>query len=130
MRQPAAKKGDRVIATDFHFVLIPAAPAPIPMLLPHPFAGVINDGLSDNVKIEGQAAATVDSTADNNPSHIPQGGPFQKPPSNKGRIISGSATVKINGKAAARNGDAAETCNDPVDMPNGKVVAAGTVLIG
>ncbi len=36
----------------------------------------------------------------------------------------------INGKQAARNGDTATTCNDPVDLPVGTVVAAGTVLIG
>jgi len=36
----------------------------------------------------------------------------------------------INGKPAARNGDRAQTCNDPVDLPVGTVVAVGTVLIG
>ena len=45
-------------------------------------------------------------------------------------IITGSATVFINGKPAARNGDTAITCNDPVDLPVGKVVAKGTVFIG
>ena len=66
------------------------------------------------------------------PAHIatPPGTSFQKPPSNKGTIKVGSATVTINGKAAARNGDPAETCNDPSDQPVGTVVAAGTVLIG
>jgi uncharacterized Zn-binding protein involved in type VI secretion len=42
----------------------------------------------------------------------------------------GSATVKINGKMAARNSDTAMTCNDPADLPIGQVVAAGTVFIG
>ncbi len=36
----------------------------------------------------------------------------------------------INGKQAARNGDTANTCNDPADMPVGTVIAVGTVLIG
>jgi uncharacterized Zn-binding protein involved in type VI secretion len=31
---------------------------------------------------------------------------------------------------AARNGDVAETCNDPVDLPAGQIIAVGTVLIG
>ncbi|MCG7851653.1 MAG: hypothetical protein MIO92_03950 [Methanosarcinaceae archaeon] len=75
-------------------------------------------------------AATVDSTATNTPPHIPQGGPFQKPPSNKATIKLGSFTVKINGKMAARTGDTAMTCNNPSDMPTGTVIAAGTVLIG
>jgi uncharacterized Zn-binding protein involved in type VI secretion len=38
--------------------------------------------------------------------------------------------VKINGKMAARNGDMALTCNDPTDLPNGQVIAVGTVFIG
>ena len=92
--------------------------------------GQLDGGLSSDVMIEGQPAAIVGSTATNTPSHIPQGGPFQKPPANKGEIIKGSATVFINNKAAARMGDIAKTCNDPSDMPVGQVIAAGTVLIG
>ena len=38
--------------------------------------------------------------------------------------------MKINGKAAARNGDIVETCNDPSDLPVGKIIAVGTVMIG
>jgi len=80
----------------------------------------------------GMPAATVDSIADNTPPHIPTppGTAFQKPPSNKATIKMGSPTVKINGKMAARNGDPAMTCNDPADLPSGKVIAAGTVFIG
>lgn len=130
MGQPAAKQGDQVIATDTHIVMIPAGTGTVPTPLPHPFTGVIDGNLSTNVKIMGRPAATVDSTATNMPSHIPQGGPFQKPPSNKGTIKFGSATVKINGKMAARNGDLAMTCNDPADLLIGQVVAVGTVLIG
>ncbi|MEM2029510.1 MAG: PAAR domain-containing protein, partial [Candidatus Bathyarchaeia archaeon] len=78
----------------------------------------------------GLPAATVGSTAQNMPPHIPQGGPFQKPPSNMAVIQTGSQTVMINGKPAARNGDTAVTCNDPVDLPVGKVIAIGTVMIG
>jgi uncharacterized Zn-binding protein involved in type VI secretion len=91
---------------------------------------VINGNLSSNVKIMGMPAATMDSTAANLPPHAPQGGPFQKPPGNQATIKMGSATVKINGKMAARNGDIAITCNDPADLPVGQVVAAGTVMIG
>lgn len=130
MGQPAAKQGDRIIATDTHIVLIPAGSGTIPTPLPHPFTGIIDGSLSSDVKIMGKPAATVDSTATNTPAHVPQGGPFQKPPSNKGTIKMGSATVKINGKMAARNGDIAMTCNDPSDLPVGKVVAVGTVTIG
>lgn len=131
MGMPAAKEGDLVIAVDIHIVLIPAPPGPpIPTPLPNPFNGIINQGLSSNVKINGMAAATVNSIANNTPPHIPVGGPFQKPPTNKGEIITGSLSVKINGKMAARAGDTAMTCNDPTDMPIGTVVAVSNVLVG
>jgi len=131
MGQPAAKQGDQVMATDIHIIMIPAPPAsPVPTPIPHPFVGMIDGELSQDVNIMGMAAATVDSTASNTPPHIPQGGPFQSPPSNKATIKMGSATVKINGKMAARNGDIAMTCNDPSDLPGGTVMAVGTVLIG
>lgn len=132
MGQPAAKKGDQVLATDTHIVMVPSPGGPVPTPLPHLFTGILGGGLSSDVKIMGQPAATVDSTADNTPPHIPTppGTAFQSPPSNKGTIKMGSATVKINGKAAARNGDTAETCNDPSNLPVGTVVAVGTVMIG
>ena len=131
MGQPAAKKGDQVIATDTHIVIVPGTP-PTPTPLPHPFTGIISGNLSSDVNIMGQPAATVGSTADNTPAHLPTppGTSFQKPPANKGTIKVGSPTVKINGKMAARNGDPAETCNDPSDLPVGTVLAVGTVLIG
>ncbi len=133
MGAPAAKQGDQIVAIDTHIVMVPSPPgAPVPTPLPHPFSGIINGNLSSDVKIMGMPAATVGSTADNTPPHIPTppGTSFAKPPTNKGQIIMGSTTVLINGKQAARMGDTAMTCNDPVDMPVGQVIAAGTVLIG
>lgn len=130
MGQPAAKQGDQIIATDIHILLIPSPGGPVPTPIPNPFIGIINGNLSTNVKIMGMPAATAGSTATNIPPHIPMGGPFQKPPSNKGTIQMGSVTVKINGKMAARSGDMAMTCNDPVDLPSGTVMSVGTVMIG
>ena len=132
MGQPAAKQGDQVVATDTHIVMVPSPGGPVPTPLPHPFTGILNESLSGNVKIMGMPAATVDSIANNTPPHIPTppGTAFQKPPSNKGKVTLGSATVKINGKMAARNGDTVMTCNDPTDMPVGKIIAVGTVMIG
>ena len=129
--QPAAKQGDTVVGVDTHIFMIPAAAgAPVPTPLPSPFNGILQLNLSTNVLIMGMPAATVGSQAVNTPPHLPQGGPFQKPPTNQGEIIMGSTTVTINGKPAARAGDTARTCNDPVDLPVGTVVAVGTVLIG
>jgi uncharacterized Zn-binding protein involved in type VI secretion len=128
MGQPAAKQGDKITATDQHLIQPPGTAPPVST--PLPFSGVLDGGLSSNVNIRGLPAATRDSTATNTPPHVPTGGTFVKPPSNKGAIISGSATVNINGKPAARNGDTARTCNDPTDLPVGQVVATGTVNIG
>jgi len=131
MGQPAAKRGDRVVAVDTHVVMVPGTP-PAPTPLPHPFSGVLADGLSPDVKISGLPAATVGSVANNTPPHVPTtpGTAFQRPPANKGTVQQGSATVMINGKPAARAGDKSLTCNDPVDLPAGTVVASGSVLIG
>src|ERR1044072_6758753 len=142
MGQPAAKQGDQIVATDTHIVMVPSAPHPVPQTMPHPpprpppcpppSRAIAGAGLSPAVKIMGMAAATVDSTADNMPPHVPMppGTGFQKPPSNKATIKVGRPTVKINGKMAARNGDPAMTCNDPADLPAGTVIAVGTVFIG
>jgi uncharacterized Zn-binding protein involved in type VI secretion len=128
MSPPAAKKGDQVTALDTHMIQPPGPTSPVSV--PHPFSGIIDGALSSDVNIEGFAAATVDSTATNTPPHVPIGGSFVNPPSNKAKITTGSGTVKINGKKAARAGDTAETCNDPKDAPVGTLVAVSKVNIG
>lgn len=131
MGQPAAKQGDKISATDIHIILIPAPPGPpVPTPLPHPFMGIIDSNCSNDVHIMNMPAATVGSMASNTPPHIPQGGPFQIPPTNKGTIMKGSMTVFINNKPAARNGDMAQTCADPIPNPSATVIAMGTVMIG
>jgi uncharacterized Zn-binding protein involved in type VI secretion len=128
MGQPAARQGDRIVAIDTHLIQPPGPSSPVPV--PHPFSGIIDGGVSADVTIGGAAAATLNSTATNSPPHIPIGGTFVVPPSNRATITTGSATVTINGQPAARSGDRARTCNDPVELPVGSVIAAGTVLIG
>ena len=132
MGKPAAAANHTVVGVDTHIVMVPTPGGPVPTPLPHPFNGVLDGGLINTVKIGGQAAAVVGSTASNQPSHIPTppGTSFQKPPANKGTVFMGSSTVKIGGKQAARAGDSVKTCNDPADVPVGQVVAAGTVMIG
>lgn len=131
MGLPAAKQNDQVVGVDIHIVMVPAPPAPpIPTPLPHPFAGMLNSGLSPDVNIQGMPAAVLGSKAANIP-HVPSApGSFQKPPSNLATVMMGSPTVLINGKPAARSTDTALTCNDPSDLPNGKIVAVSTVMIG
>ena len=129
MGEAAAKKGDEITASDTHIEIIPGPP-PVPTPFTHDYKGIIDGELSADVNIAGMPAAVEGSTSTNTPPHIPKSAPFQSPPSNKGTIKKGSQTVKINGKGAARNGDMAETCNDPSDMPVGTVKATGTVNIG
>jgi uncharacterized Zn-binding protein involved in type VI secretion len=128
MGMPAAKQNDRIVAIDTHLVQPSGPVSPVPS--PCPFSGPITGGVSSDVFINGLPAATIGSTAVNTPVHVPVGGIFVNPPTNQGRVVSGSATVLINGKAAARAGDQAETCNDPAPMPVGTVIAQSTVLIG
>ncbi|QUQ62586.1 PAAR domain-containing protein [Kutzneria sp. CA-103260] len=127
---PGAKQGDQVVGTDTHIFMIPSPGGPVPTPLPSPFAGTITGGCSTNVVIGGMPAATVGSTATNSPPHVPQGGPFQVPPTNQGTVTQGSGTVLINNKPAARVGDPVTTCNDPAPAPTSSIVGAGTVMIG
>jgi uncharacterized Zn-binding protein involved in type VI secretion len=128
MDKPAAKKGDKVIAVDTHVVMIPSPAGPVPTPVPMPFNGTLDGALSGDVFIEDQPAATKESTATNTPSHLPAGGPFQRPPSNRATVQTGSATVLINDRGAARTGDPAMTCNDPADAPNGKVIVTASTV--
>jgi uncharacterized Zn-binding protein involved in type VI secretion len=129
MGRPAAAQGDRVTATDTHLAIVPSAP---PVAQPSPFVGLLTQALSPDVRIQGRSAAVVGSAALNQSPHQPvaPGTAFSRPPSNRATVQTGSSTVRINGKPAARAGDPAMTCNDPVDLPVGTVVAAGPVRMG
>ena len=130
---PAARKTDPVLATDTHVVAVPAPTGSVPTPLPHPFSGTLQSSLSSDVLINNLGAATVGSVAVNQPPHIPTppGVSFLRPPSNRGTVQLGSATVQINGQAAARLGDPVRTCNDPVDLPVGTITGGSlNVQIG
>ncbi len=128
MGLPAAKQGDRIIGFDVHLIQPPGPSSPL-MVPGHAFNGTLDDGLSKDVNIMGQPAAVIGSTATNIP-HIPLGGTFVIPPQDKAQVSMGSTTVFINGKGAARNGDQALDCADPMNAPVGSVQAVGTVNIG
>lgn len=130
MGKPAAKNGDTVVAVDTHVLMVPSPAGTVPTPTPMPFNGVLSQGLSADVLIEKQPAATQGSVAVNTPAHLPVAGPFQRPPSNQATIQAGSATVLVNNKPLAHLGDPAVTCNDPADAPNGQVVCASTVEVG
>jgi len=127
---PAARQGDAVLGTDIHIVLVPTPGGPVATPTPFPFSAKITEGCSTNVLIGGQQAAIVGSTTENEPSHVPASGTFSVPPTNRGTVMSGSPTVLINGKPAARAGDQVMTCNDPAPAPTGVIEAVNTVIIG
>jgi len=101
---PAAKQNDQIVGIDVHIVMIPSPGGPIPTPLPHPFVGMIDGDTESTVKIMGQPAAVVGSTASAQPPHIPQGGPFQKAPANKSKIMMGSPNVMIGSGSGSGSG--------------------------
>jgi uncharacterized Zn-binding protein involved in type VI secretion len=128
--QPAAKQGDLVTGSDVHVVMVPSPGGPVPTPTPMPFTGVLDGALAADIVCERRPIATQGSTATNTPPHAPAPGPFQRPPTNVATILTASTTVLAPGGGVARAGDTALTCNDPADLPNGTVVAVGTVFVG
>ena len=124
--QPIAKQGDSIKAVDIHVVVVNGVPTPTPT----PFDGTLVEDLSPDVIAEHRAVAVVGSRAKNEPAHVAIGGSFQRAPKNEAKVVTGSGIVLVNGKPIARNGDQADTCNDPVDLPNGSVSSIGTVVSG
>jgi uncharacterized Zn-binding protein involved in type VI secretion len=130
MSAPAAKRGDRVVATDVHVVLMPSPSGLAATAMTLPFDGALDGALSPDVWIENQPAATDGSRATNQPGHVaPLGGRFPHPPADAGVVRVGARSVHINNRPAARAGDAADTCHDAAGAP-GRVVARGRVRVG
>lgn len=130
MGVPAAKDGDPIVAIDTHVVMVPSPNGAVPTPVPLPFSGKLSGELAQSVFIDNKRAAIEGSTAENDPAHSAPAGPFQTPPSNKGTVKQGSATVFFANKPAARSGDPATTCNDPSDAPVGSVIAESKVFVG
>jgi RHS repeat-associated protein len=135
MGKPGAKKMDQIVSVtpgDVHIIMVPSPGGPVPTPIPHPCASIIKDKVAEKVKVMGQPGAVKGSISKHTPPHIPMGpGPFQKPPANKGEIVTASSNVFYEGKEAAMLGDTAKMCADPADAPVGKVIGtAATVLVG
>jgi uncharacterized Zn-binding protein involved in type VI secretion len=130
MNQAVAKKGDTIEAMDVHIEAGQAGEKPAL----HKFSGPLDQELSSNVYIMSRPAAVQGSRATNSPPHLPSpGATFKSLPLNQGTVLEGSATVFINSKPVARNGDAAQTCNDAAlisGREEGRIVARGTVYVG
>lgn len=126
MSPAAARKQDTITATDTHIIVTADGAVPIQM----PFNGIIEVNTSGSVYIEGRSAATAGSLAVNTPPHIsPPGSTFLKQPHNQGKIEQGSPSVFFGGSPAARKGDPAATCNDPIDLPAGTITSGSTTVM-
>jgi len=128
MGRPIAREQDMIVGVDTHVILIPSPGGPVPTPIPNPFTGPISEDVSTTAFIDNRAVALIGSAANNTPPHLPMGGPFQKPPANKGKVSEGSTSVFVDGKGVARAGDPASCCNDPADQDTGVVIAASTVF--
>jgi hypothetical protein len=86
----AAKHLDPVLGIDTHLLLIPTPAGPIPTPIPSPFVEMLFDradykpGSGATVLINGLPRAHPGTAAIAVVPHIPLGGPFLKPPANKG----------------------------------------------
>ena len=122
MGKPAAKQGDTIEGQCTHNVLTGNTPG-TEMI---DFKGPLERGLSTSVKVQGKAAATVNSGATSTVHLYKTATAWSPPPpTGKGSVSSGSGTVKIGGQAAARSGDPATLCGG-----TGAVNASSTVNIG
>ncbi|MER6462013.1 PAAR domain-containing protein [Streptomyces sp. NPDC001288] len=130
MSAPLAALGDTVRGVDTHIVLVPAPGGPVPTPYELPFSGPIVRGCCPTVLTGGRPVATVGSVAVNTPVHVPPVGTFQVPPDDLGTVETGSATVFVGGKPAARNEDLATTCNDPMRRRSSVVTATRNVFVG
>lgn len=115
MGAPAIVMGDRITGTcAIHQVPNPASGVPQPGP-PMPFSAPITIGTVPTVLIGGKPAAVVGCSGMNTPPHVALHAtdPFITPPTQIGRIVSGSPTVLIGGKPAATATSTTTCCLTP-----------------
>lgn len=128
MASPAAVMNDRITGTcAIHQVPNPTSGAPQPGP-PMPFSAPLLQGLEPKVMIEGKAAAVVGSSGLNTPPHIGlhMTDPFMAPPTQQGRVLSGSTTVLAGGKPLASAQSNVTCCTTPGQL----MATASSVLVG
>ncbi len=129
MGQSAAIAGDQVTGTcPLHLVPNPASGAPQPAP-PFPFSAPMTTGVCSTVLIGGTPAVVVGAQGLNTPPHVGlhPSDPFLAPPAQQAVVTQGSTSVLFGGIPAARNGDPATCCAQPVGTLLG---TQATVLIG
>ena len=115
MGAPAVVMGDRVMGQcPNHLIPNPATGAPQPAP-PMPFSAPLLLGLCETVLIHGKAAAVAQSSGINTPPHVGlhPSDPFTVPAQQQAKIVMGSPTVQIGGKAAATAQSQCTCCTVP-----------------
>ncbi len=117
----AATHFDPVVGVDIHMIQPPGPVPPVPMI--HPFVGIVFDPtdylplIGSTVKVNGIHRAIAGTAGKAVPAHIPIGGVFVPPlPGNECENFMGSATVSLDGDAAAYMGLPCLSCQS-VGMP-------------
>ena len=129
MGTPAAVMGDRISGTcAVHQIPNPATGIPQPAP-PLPFSAPLLQNLAPSVLIGGKPAAVMGSSGYNTPPHVGLhvSDPFMVPMMQEGRVLTGSATVLLEGKPAAKTGSSCMIC---AGIPGQLAGTAATVLIG
>lgn len=98
-----------------HTVPNPNSGAPQPSPAPMPFDAPLTDGLCSSVTIGGKAVAVLGSSGLNTPPHVGlhPTDPKVVATTQKGQILSGSATVTAGGKAIATDSSQTLMCSEP-----------------
>jgi uncharacterized Zn-binding protein involved in type VI secretion len=115
MGAPAVVMNDRVMGQcPNHLIPNPATGAPQPAP-PMPFSAPLLLDLVETVLIKGKAAAVMGSSGINTPPHVGlhPSDPFTVATQQQARILSGSTTVMIGGKAAATKQSQCTLCTVP-----------------
>lgn len=127
MGQPAAVMGDKIMGQcSVHQIPNPASGAPQPAP-PMPFQAPLTLGLATKVLIANKPAAVMGSSGFNTPPHVGlhPSDPYMAPPTQEGKVVAGSPTVLIEGKAAARTGSQVIMC---AGIP-GQLLGTGTTVL-
>lgn len=128
MGTPAIVMGDRITGVcPIHLIPNPVSGIPQPGP-PIPFSAPITIGVQPTVLIGGKPAAVMGNSGLNVPPHIGlhPADPYFAPPTQIGRITSGSPTVMIGGQPAATVASVATCCVTPGSL----IPSVMTVLIG
>jgi uncharacterized Zn-binding protein involved in type VI secretion len=128
MGVPAAVAGDKITGTCAGHQAIGPTGSPIPAP-PMPFSAPLTTGVSTTVTIQHKPVALVGSWGLSVPPHVGlhAGDPHMAPPTQKGTVMAGSATVKVEGKALATQSSSCTMCMGPAMS---LVATATTVLVG